>query len=116
MGTSDATMASASTSATATAPTAVSQSKEKKTTKQLPAESTVSVDAPAASLKKMVFRRPKSEDGDRKRNMIRIQENPTSLTPPENRSRYTRWRAAAASTALDAAARPWPITSPKPWP
>ena len=106
--TSDATMASASTSATATAPTAVSQSKEKKTTKQrtnvhfnrlksndinlmklVPAESTVSVDAPAASLKKMVFRRPKSEDGDRKRNMIRIQENPTSLTPPENRSRYT---------------------------
>lgn len=38
------------------------------------------------AVKKMIFRRPKSEE--RLRN-IRIQENPTSVTPPENRSHYT---------------------------
>ena len=48
----------------------------------------------AIAVKKMILRRPKDEE--RLQN-IRIQENPTSVTPPEDRSLYTPLEDATAA-------------------
>jgi len=68
---------------------AAAEPKEKKKSKQRSEEV-----GSASAVKKMILRRPKDEE--RLQN-IRIQENPTSVTPPEDRSLYTPLEDATAA-------------------